>query len=145
MSGIPPAPFIPYSANTVQIAAGGIGAASFAPNAIPAGVMAADAIGATAIATAARGQIKSIQRGQSTITGVQTNVTVPLSPAVDAAKTELRMLGTAFSGTASAFQSTHMAYVFLDPAGTSVHLARADATNIGTNTITCSWEVTERY
>jgi hypothetical protein len=144
MSGLPPAPFVPYSTNTVNVAAGGFNAASVQPAAIHATALAAGAIHATAIAADARGQIKRIYRGSTTMTNAQDTVSVTLSPAVDPAKSELRFHGWRMNTTP--LSGYYFTTLEIASNGASVILTRGANADWGAGIQQIAkWEVTEYY
>jgi len=128
MNGETPIPFYPFPGTVTSISNGGISAAAFQ----------ADAIGPTAIATTARGQVKYIYRGVVTIAGGSTSGTATIPQAVDVTKTELYSLGQRVQGAAG---NNMFSYLDLTN-GTTVTATRGAAAADATNH---SFQIVERY
>jgi hypothetical protein len=91
----------------------------------------------------AAGTIKSIQRGTCTITGTELTNDATLSPAVVVASTELRVLGVTCSVYSSGAGFLHNRGSL--ESTTVVRMTRGNAQNMGSESITLGWEITEWY
>lgn len=88
------------------------------------------------------GTIKSTQRGTSTIATGSNSTSVTLSPAVNPAKTQVRLLGYT-SNLGSSESANDKPYLSL-ASGSSLTINRANGGG-GSPVITVSWEITEVY
>jgi len=135
----PSLPFFPFPSSTVQVANGGITAASLAANAIADAAIAANAITAAKFAAGTLANIASIRRDTIALAALTASNFSVLDPIVNPARCEARLLGVSRDTSNDPNLSDCQVRLQIDGDGDSITASRG----VSTQAVTVGWEITE--